>query len=250
MTTETPDVDIRVQDLTFDYGSRRVLHNIDVNVASGDRLGIVGESGSGKTTLARLLVGAMSPSDDSVTVNSQRWNRVSRRSGLRRSVQMIHQDPFASLNPHLTAHAAVQEAALVCRRIPRRRAAEIAFDLLDSVGVSRTMAERKARGLSGGQCQRVAIARALAADPAIIVADEPTSALDLSVQAQIMNVLLDVMDEHSTGLVIVSHDLAVIRHLTQDVVVMRHGRIVERGRTAEVLTDPVHPYTRSLCDAA
>jgi len=248
--TQESDIALAARAVDFGYGTTRVLHDVSLDVHPGDRLGIVGESGSGKTTLARLLVGAIDAHGADVTVNGAPWSKVSRRSRLRRGVQMIHQDPFASLNPHLSAHSAVREAAMVCQGLSARKAGALADELLESVGVNQRMAARKARQLSGGQCQRVAIARALAANPAIIVADEPTSALDLSVQAQIMNVLLDVMDERETALVIVSHDLAVVRHLTEDVVVMRYGRIVERGRTDEVLTNPVHPYTQSLCRAA
>lgn len=134
----------------------------------------------------------------------------------------------------------------MCRKISRREAREIAGDLLSSVGIGPQVAAHPPSELSGGQCQRVAIARALASDPAVIVADEPTSALDLSVQAQILNLLLDVMEQQHTALVMVSHDLAVIRHITADIVVLRSGVVVEQGKTAEVLAHPQHPYTCDL----
>lgn len=241
------DVRIAADNVDFSYGTKQVLFDVNVEVGPKSRLGIVGESGSGKTTLARLLVGSMDPRGQNVSVNGVPWNKVRRKSGLRKAVQMIQQDPFASLNPSLTAHSAVREAAEVCRGLSRREAHAAATELLDSVGLSAKMGARKGSQLSGGQCQRVAIARALAADPAVIIADEPTSALDLSVQAQIINVLLDVMDERDTALVMVSHDLAVIRHLTDEIVVMRYGQVVERGATQEVLNNPQHPYTQSLC---
>jgi peptide/nickel transport system ATP-binding protein len=241
-------VEIVARKLDFSYGAKQVLWDVSVVAVSGSRLGVIGESGSGKTTLARLLAGALA--SPLVTVDGQPWSRHKRSGNVRRSVQMIHQDPFASLSQHMSALSAVREAVQVCRKLPRREAGLVAGELLESVGVGGQLSARRPESLSGGQCQRVAIARALAAEPAIIVADEPTSALDLSVQAQIINVLLQVMAERSTGLVLVSHDLAVIRHLTDEVVVMQHGRIVESGATADVLNRPRHPYTRTLCAAA
>lgn len=181
-------------------------------------------------------------------MNSAPWSAVRRGSPTRRAVQLIYQDPYASLTPHVSVGSAVREAARVCRRLSRRKARAHAEELLASVGISPALAGRRPRQLSGGQCQRVAIARTLAADPDLIIADEPTSALDISVQAQIINLLLDIMTRRGAGLVLVSHDLAVIRHLTEEVVVMHEGRIVERGATASVLTAPKHPYTRQLCD--
>jgi ABC-type glutathione transport system ATPase component len=212
-------------------------------------MGIVGESGSGKTTLARMLVGALTSGVEGITVNGQPWARIGRRAELRRRVQMIFQDPYASLTPSLSAQSTVQEAVRVCRRVSRRDAAPIAQELLRSVGIGPGPAARRPRELSGGQCQRVAIARALAANPSLIVADEPTSALDVSVQAQIINTLLELMATGTLGLVLVSHDLAVVRHLTDQLIVMHEGRIVERGPTLRVMDRPQHPYTERLCQA-
>lgn len=246
MTSHGP-VNIVGSHINFGYGSKQVLHDVSAAVRPRARLGIVGESGSGKSTLAKLLVGAISLPGADVIVNGVPWSKVARTSSLRRAVQMIHQDPFASLNPHLTAHSTVREAAQVCRNLSRRQAGVIAGDLLESVGMGAQVTGRQPRRLSGGQCQRVAIARALAAEPAVIVADEPTSALDLSVQAQIINLLMDVMAERDMALVLVSHDLVVIRHLTEDIIVMRNGVVLESGATKEVLRNPQHSYTQSLC---
>jgi len=246
VTAQGP-VNIVGSHVTFGYGSKQVLHDVSAAVAPRARLGVVGESGSGKSTLAKLLVGAIDPGDADVTVNGVSWRKVARTSDLRRAVQMIHQDPFASLNPHLSARSTVREAAQICRGLSRRQASVVADDLLESVGIGERMAARRPRQLSGGQCQRVAIARALAAEPAVIIADEPTSALDLSVQAQIINLLMDVMAGRDMALVLVSHDLAVIRHLTDEIIVMREGTVLERGATQQVLADPQHPYTQSLC---
>jgi ABC-type dipeptide/oligopeptide/nickel transport system ATPase subunit len=240
-------VSLVANELDFSYGESQVLHSIDLEIYSGERVGIVGESGSGKTTLAKLLVGILD--SDQVSVNGKPWSQWPRRSEARRAVQLVQQDPFASLTPHLSASSAVAEAARVTGQAKRREANGRAAQLLDSVGIGEHMAARKPGALSGGQCQRVSIARALAASPSILFADEPTSALDLSVQAQIINLLLALTKDRGLGLVLVSHDMAVIRHITERVLVMQSGRIVEQGPTSEVLTSPKHEYTRTLCEA-
>jgi peptide/nickel transport system ATP-binding protein len=240
-------VEICADSVDFSFGPHRVLRDVSLTVRRGSRVGIVGESGSGKTTLARLLVGVVGAGVAGVTVNGKPWSSIRRRSDVRRLVQMIFQDPFASLNPRLTARVAVQEAVHICRSAPRHEAGMLAQSLLESVGIGQMMARRRPAELSGGQCQRVSIARAIAADPAILVADEPTSALDLSVQAQILNLLLELYAKNDTGFVIVSHDLAVIRHLTEEIFVMHQGRVVESGYTGEVLDNPQDPYTQKLC---
>jgi ABC-type dipeptide/oligopeptide/nickel transport system ATPase subunit len=242
-------VRLAAEQLDFSYGRDRskVLHCIDLAIERGERVGIVGESGSGKTTLAKLLVGVLH--SDRVSVNGKPWSQWSRRSEARRAVQLVQQDPFGSLTPHLSARSTVAEAARVTGQTNRRQADARAAELLGAVGIGPHMAARRPGALSGGQCQRVSIARALAAGPSILFADEPTSALDLSVQAQILNLLLELTKDGGLGLVLVSHDMAVIRHITERVVVMRHGRIVEQGATSEVLSSPQHEYTRMLCEA-
>lgn len=240
---------IEARDLSFSYGKKPVLFDVSLNVDLGSRIGIVGESGSGKSTLARLLVGLLQPQSGSVTINGSPWSRVGRGSRLRRSVQLIQQDPYAQLSPHIRVQSAIAEAARVALGVSRSDAWRLAGDLAQSVGIGAGHLRRRPSELSGGQCQRIAIARALAVRPSIIVADEPTSALDLSVQAQILNLLLELMTTSRLGLVLVSHDLAVVRHLADYVLVMRNGRIVDRGATAEVLDCPRHPYTRELCEA-
>lgn len=242
-------VKLVASELDFSYGidKSQVLHSVDLEIAPGERVGIVGESGSGKTTLAKLLVGVLQ--SDRVSVNGKPWSQWPRRSEARRAVQLVQQDPFASLTPHLSARSTVAEAARITGQARRREAEQRATALLDSVGMGERMAARRPAALSGGQCQRVSIARALAAGPSILFADEPTSALDLSVQAQIINLLLLLTDENGLGLVLVSHDMAVIRHVTQRVLVMRGGQIVEQGPTSDVLSSPQHEYTRMLCEA-
>lgn len=245
--TRTP-VTLMAKDLDFSYGKSQVLHDIALEVRSGERVGIVGESGSGKTTLANLLAGVLHCGQ--VTVNGRPWSSWPRRGDVRRAVQLVQQDPFASLTPHISARSTVAEAARVTGQARRGEAGQRATELLNAVGIGSHLAARRPGALSGGQCQRVCIARALAAGPSILFADEPTSALDLSVQAQIINLLLALVKDRGLGLVLVSHDLAVIRHLTERVIVMQRGRIVEEGRTSQVLTSPQHEYTHALCQAA
>ncbi|MCL2611695.1 MAG: ATP-binding cassette domain-containing protein [Nocardioidaceae bacterium] len=241
---------ITVESASVSFGPQEVLRDINLTAHSGARLGVVGQSGSGKSTLARLLVGLLNPHAGSVLVDGRPWRRVRHRDPLRRAVQLIQQDPYAQLTPHLSAHRAVSEAARICRRIGQKEASHLGYELLESVGLNPNLARRKPRHLSGGQCQRVTIARALASDARILIADEPTSALDVSVQAQIINLLLEVTADRQRGLVLVSHDLPVVRHLTDEIVVLHEGRIIEAGTTEHVLANPEHAYTRKLCSAS
>lgn len=238
---------VEADKLDFAYADRKILHDISIRVRAGERVGIVGESGSGKSTLARLLAGIL-PSP-SVTIDGKPWRAFGSRQPERHEVQLVLQDPFSSLTPTRSALSTVEEACRVVQGLSKRDATARAVELLAAVGLSGDLVHRRPRGLSGGQCQRVSIARALAADPSILIADEPTSALDLSVQAGIVNLLLTLTTERPLGLVIVSHDLAVIRHLSDRVVVLKDGHIVEKGPTETIFERPQHTYTRALLDA-
>ncbi len=221
----------------------------NLQLQAGEAVGIVGESGSGKTTFARALVGAREPSEGEVTISGRRWNEIPRRDPLRRTVQMVFQDPYASLNPILSARQAVAEVFRVWDKVPNHEAVRRAEALLKEVGLVGSAVDARPAHLSGGQRQRVGIARALACNPAVLVADEPTSALDVSVQAQILNLLADLRDRRHLALVLVSHDLSVVRHMTERTMVMYGGRVVERGSTAALFSTPRHPYTRVLLDS-
>jgi len=215
------------------------LTGISLRIRAGAALGIVGESGSGKTTLARILVGLENPDGGTV-----------RRSGAGGDVQMIFQDPYSSLHPLLSVGDNIAEALRI--RQPGMGRAERAATvdaLLADVGLTSDYARRRPRQLSGGQLQRVSIARALAARPRLLVADEPVSALDLSVQAAVLNLLRTLRETRNLGYVIVSHDLAVIRFLCEEVAVVYLGAVVESGRTAQVYDSPAHPYTAGLINA-
>ena len=225
------------------------LRGVDLDVAYGQRLGIVGESGSGKSTLIRLLAGLDRPTSGSIRFAGREITRLPDRSlrFLRRDLQMVFQDPMSSLNPRMTVGDIIREP-LVALGHPDSRAR--VAELLDAVGLPAAAPHRYPHQFSGGQRQRISIARALSPRPKVLVADEPVSALDVSVRAQILNLLMDLVDEFSLTLVFVSHDLSVVRHVCDTVVVMRDGEIVERGTTAAVYERPTHPYTEALLAAA
>lgn len=231
-------------------GAPLTIRGVDLVVEPGSAIGLVGESGSGKTTLARLLLGSLNPAQGDVTVNGTPWSKVRRTSPLHGKVQYIFQDPYSSLNPYMTGLEAVTESALVHGRGTKTHARELARELLAGTGLAGDAMQRRPASLSGGQRQRIGIARALAADPDIIIADEPTSALDVSVQAQILNLLLRLQADRGIGLVLVSHDLGVVRLLTDHALVMYHGEVIERGPTEELLRNPQQDYTKLLVESS
>ncbi|MFI6587407.1 ABC transporter ATP-binding protein [Embleya sp. NPDC050493] len=245
---------LEVRGLCRTFGDHKAVDDIGFTLPPGGSLGIVGESGSGKTTTARMLVGLETPDAGSITVDGRerahrprtRAERLSRA----REIQMVFQDPYLSLDPRITVHDSIDEVLRLHAAETDRsgRAARLA-ELLDQVGLGSREAGALPRRLSGGQRQRVAIARALAASPRVLILDEAVAALDVSIQAQILDLLARIRREQGIGYLFVSHDLAVVRHITDDVVVLRNGRIVESGRTTEVLSAPQHPYTRLLIDS-
>lgn len=226
------------------------LTRASLEILRGDTVGLVGESGSGKSTFAKILVGALAPTAGSVEVYGQPWSKIPRRDVRRRRVQMVFQDPYASLNPLMPVLDAVAEVYEVWDGHKRHRARLQAAETLDLVGLASEFHHEKPRHLSGGQCQRVGIARALAGKPDLLVADEPTSALDVSIQADILNLLVELRHERELAIVLVSHDLAVVRYLTETTLVLYRGEIVERGATTQMMEAPKHPYTRLLLNSA
>jgi ABC-type glutathione transport system ATPase component len=248
---KTGDAVLEVRDVSVVYekGAPPALEGVSVAVRRGVAVGIVGESGSGKSTLARVLVNERRPTKGEAFVFGKPWTAVAQRGRERSAVQMIFQDPYGALNPRMTPASAVAEAVAVRQSISMAKAQGAALDLLGEVGLSGEVVQRRPANLSGGQRQRVVIARALACEPEVLVADEPTSALDVSVQAQILNLLLRLRADRDLSLVLISHDMAVVNHLTDEVVVMLNGRVVETGQTEEVLTNPVNAYTRRLIEA-
>lgn len=254
---------IEVRELTRDYRRRRTslrgpvpvvhaLRGVSFHVARGERFGIVGESGSGKSTLLRLLAGLDEPTSGQVLVEGQDVYAVPerRRGFLRSQLQVVFQDPMGSLDPRMRVRDIVAEP-LVAQGWGDASAREgRVADLLAEVGLGADAARRFPHQFSGGQRQRISIARALAPEPSILLADEPVSALDVSVRAQVLNLITDLVGELGLTLVFVSHDLSVVHHMCDRVAVMSEGEVVELGPTAEVYEDPQHPYTQKLLRAA
>ncbi len=232
-------------------GAVRAVDGVSLSVAEGEVLAIVGESGCGKSTLGRLMLRLIEPDSGVVRFAGEDLSALS-PSALRqrrRDMQLIFQDPFGSLDPRMTVAQAVAEPLRLHRIVPKAEEAARVADLLSRVGLRPESAARWPHEFSGGQRQRIAIARALASNPRLIVGDEPVSALDVSVQAQVINLLRDLIRDLHLTFVLVSHDLGVVRHLADRVAVMYLGRIVEEGPAEEVLRAPRHPYTRALVAA-
>lgn len=246
-----PENVLEVKGLRRSFGAVRAVDDVSFTLPEGGSLGIVGESGSGKTTTARIVVGLEHADEGDVLVRGR--SRTGRARGRTarlaraREVQLVFQDPYLSLDPRTSVEAALREALSL--HFPGRDHAKRVRELLDQVGLGTRTADALPRRLSGGQRQRVAIARALAVEPAVLILDEAVAALDVSVQAQILNLLADIREQTAIGFLFITHDLGVVRCVTDEIVVMRHGAVVEQGGTQEVLTSPGHPYTRLLLDS-
>jgi oligopeptide/dipeptide ABC transporter ATP-binding protein len=228
-----------------------VLHavdGVDLELASGEALALVGESGSGKSTLALTLAGLRGADKGEIRLEGRRLSARRSRADQRR-IQMVFQDPYSSLNPRLTVGSMLAELLKVHHVVPRSDVEAYSKEILRLVGLDEDALKAQPRQFSGGQRQRIAIARALALKPEILVADEPVSALDVSVQATILNLLRDLRGELGLTLLLISHNLAVVRHLCDRVAVMYLGRIVEVGPADKIFTDPRHPYTQGLLAA-
>ncbi|MFH8251424.1 ATP-binding cassette domain-containing protein [Microbacterium sp. B2969] len=255
MTTEPLLV---VDDLVVEYPAKgfrkqpfRALKGVSIDIHPGECVGLVGESGSGKTTLGRAVLGLAPVSGGKVVYKGKDIGHLSRkqRRALSDEIQVVFQDPYSSLNPSLTIEQTLAEPLRV-KKMSSADASRRIRTLLDQVGLPANSATRLPREFSGGQRQRIAIARALALSPELIVCDEPVSALDLSTQARVLDLFKDIQEATGVAYLFVSHDLAVVRHLSHRVAVMYHGEIVEYGDGDKVTSNPDHPYTQRLLLAA
>ena len=251
---------VRVEDVVMHYpvrtegvmGGRRWLRAVDgvsFSISEGKALGLVGESGCGKSTVAKLIMRLLTPTGGRIVFMGRDITGLGRREmrPIRRNMQIVFQDPFASLNPGMKAGAIAVEPRLVHER--RRPDAAEAAELLELVGLDPGDAGKYPHEFSGGQRQRISIARALALRPKLLVLDEPVSALDVSIQAQIINLLIKLKNDLGLAYLFIAHDLSVVRHVCEQVAVMYLGRIVEQGRREEVFSRPSHPYTQALVSA-
>ncbi|NTW06836.1 MAG: ATP-binding cassette domain-containing protein [Syntrophaceae bacterium] len=255
-----PLVDIQKLDKKYTLASGmlnsadRIVHavnGINLQIMKGETLGLVGESGCGKSTLARLITRLEKPTSGMIKFKGEDINAYDKESlkAYRRNVQLIFQDPYSSLNPRKSAAVIIQEPLTIHGIGNRNSRREIVLDLMGKVGLSAEQANRYPHEFSGGQRQRIGIARALILRPELIIADEPVSALDVSIQAQILNLLKDLKEEFGLTYLFVSHDLNVIRHMSDRIAVMYLGQIVEMAKTKEMYDSPLHPYTQMLLSA-
>jgi ABC-type glutathione transport system ATPase component len=240
---------IKVSNLSKQYGDLLAVADVSFELPPGESIGIVGESGSGKTTVAKILVGLERATSGKIEVEGQDWSLPARNSRQRRErakyLQIVFQDPYSSLDPRQSIGSALREAL----SISLKNLDEVivrANELADLVGLPQRILELRPAKLSGGQRQRVAIARALASNPKALILDESVAALDVSIQAQILNLLVDIREQTGIAYILVSHDLAVVRHFADSLIVMKNGNVVERGLTEQVMDSPKHEYTKLL----
>ncbi len=256
---ETGEPLLRIEDLTVDFevssptGKRTItaVKDVSLDVYRGRTLGIVGESGSGKSTIANVLTGVVEPASGEARMSG---DPVLGLSGadlktMRRRIAMVFQDPFAALDPRMTVQRSIAEPLMAHNLVPRRQRRQRCAELLDQVGLDASFIERYPHELSGGQRQRVCIARALAVDPELLILDESTASLDVSIQAQVLDLLAELQDEHGFGYIFIGHDLAVVEQVSDTVAVMKDGEVVEYGTAEQILREPQTDYTCQLIDA-
>jgi ABC-type microcin C transport system duplicated ATPase subunit YejF len=258
MSSAQPLLDVR--DLRVTYTARRhrgkersaAVDGVTLRLEQGQTLGLVGESGSGKSTIGNAVLGLVEPREGQIFYRGEDITHVSarRRRELGQQIQVIFQDPYGSFNPSRSIGSTLAEPLRACRHLSRRAAYARVGQALEKVGLTEDAGGRYPEQFSGGQRQRIAIARALVLDPRLVICDEPTSALDLSVQAQVLNLLMDLQQQLRLSYLFISHDLAVVRHVAHQVAVLHQGRVVEHGTVDEVINAPAHRYTKTLLAAA
>ncbi|GAA3666362.1 ABC transporter ATP-binding protein [Microbacterium marinilacus] len=242
---------LEIHDLRVRYRHREVVSGVSIDVPAGRTVGLVGESGSGKSTIANAAVGLAPVHAGDIRVHGvSALGRSREATTARRRIQLVFQDPFSALDPRMPIGESIAEGLIATgRAFSRAERADRVAELLLQVGLEPGRAGELPRSFSGGQRQRITIARALAGDPEILIADEVTSALDVSVQSTVLNLLRDLQQRLGLSMLFISHNLAVVRYISDEIVVMRHGRVVEAGETDALLEAPADPYTRELLDA-
>ena len=247
-------LDVQALRVEYPIQGRQPLIAVDgvsLSVDAGESFGIVGESGCGKTSLAKTVIGIHPPSGGTIRFEGTDITRMTAAQfkAYRRSVQMVFQDASGSLNPRMTVRQTLEEVLRVHKMCPPRQVGARVLELIDRVGLPSDTLDSYSCEISGGQCQRVSFARCLALEPRLIIADEPVSALDVSVQARILNLIRKLQKELDLAVILISHDLAVVRNICDRVAVMHGGRFVEEGTASAVMENPQHAYTRTLLDA-
>ena len=230
-------------------GLVHAVDNVSFQIEKGKTLGVVGESGCGKSTLGRTILRLLDPTSGQIFYDGADISRLSKRKmdHMRSKMQLIFQDPYASLNPRMTVSELIAEALLVCKTCPSKSQRDSrVHELMDVVGLAQRLVNTYPHELDGGRRQRIGIARALAVNPEFIVCDEPVSALDVSIQAQILNLLMDLQEERGFTYMFITHDLSVVRHISDDIMVMYLGQCVECAPSRELFRNPMHAYTKAL----
>lgn len=238
----------------FFYSQRGALHAVDdisMNINRGETMGVVGESGCGKSTLGRTVINLLDKTDGDIFFDNRDITRPTRREmkKLRQELQIIFQDPYSSLNPRLTVEQTIMEPLKLHLRLSRKEMTEKCEVLMGMVGIDKRLRLSYPHELDGGRRQRVGIARALSLDPKFIVCDEPVSALDVSIQAQILNLLMDLQEKYGLTYMFITHNMAVVRHVSHNISVMYLGNLVEASPTDDLFDHPLHPYTKALLSA-
>lgn len=233
-------------------GFLHAVDGVNLRIGKGKTLGVVGESGCGKSTLGRVILRLHEPTEGEVLFEGKNIFQYNKRQerAMRQEMQIIFQDPYASLNPRLTVSEIIAEPIIVAHTMKdRMKIYKKVYKLMETVGLSSRMINLYPHELDGGRRQRIGIARALALDPKFIVCDEPVSALDVSIQAQVLNLLMDLQDEMGLTYMFITHDLSVVKHISKEIVVMYLGKCVELAPTDELFENPAHPYTKALLNA-
>ena len=253
--SETPLIETRSLKKYFDISRTSRLHavdNINLKIYPGKTLGVVGESGCGKSTLGSTILRLLEPTEGDILYNGKSIVHLNNREmkKMRSNMQIIFQDPYSSLNPRMTVEELIMEYMLVAKRYKTAEEYEAeTYRLMEQVGLERRLADDYPHELDGGRLQRIGIARALGLHPKFIVCDEPVSSLDVSIQAQILNLLMDLQDELKLSYMFITHDLSVVKHISDEIMVMYLGECVEYADKNELFDDPLHPYTVALLDA-